>query len=275
MVGLRSEGWDRGMAVDQIQLKKPEVIRSIVDTAGSFQDLLGDITWEKSWAGSIGRKRGEERAALRYCRKVCFPIRLSDSPANVKLWNGWVHQSDVNCFPENPRSLDTWFLSADTRSPPYRVSDRAYSKTIVFPSRHPLSNPSNDSWNSRKKHYFFQWFQLVDDYVDIVGRINRYGIFNAEKRSCPRLREGNAENAIVRRLIDFAKTMPRGRNFLGFMPFLNDAGAQAHHVSPRSSTREWCARFFANENPLTGLKPSYTYIYIYIYFDSKGYIKSR
>lgn len=73
------------MAVDQIQLKKPEVIRSIVDTAGSFQDLLGDITWERSWAGSIGRKRGEERAALRYCRKVCFPIRLSDSPANVKL----------------------------------------------------------------------------------------------------------------------------------------------------------------------------------------------
>ena len=35
------------MAVDQIQLKKPEVIRSIVDTAGSFQDLLGDITWER------------------------------------------------------------------------------------------------------------------------------------------------------------------------------------------------------------------------------------
>lgn len=83
-----------------------------------------------------------------------------------------------------------------------------------------------------------------------------------EKPTCPRLREGNAENAIVRRLIDFAKTMPRGRNFLGFMPFLNDAGAQAHHVSPRSSTREWCARFFANEDSLTGLKPS-SYIHTF------------
>lgn len=97
---------------------------------------------------------------------------------------------------------------------------------------------------------------------ELGRRINRDEIFNVEKPTCPRLREGNAENAIVRRLIDFAKTMPRGRNFLGFMPFLNDAGAQAHHVSPRSSTREWCARFFANEDSLTGLKPSYTYISI-------------
>jgi len=34
----------------------------------------------------------------------------------------------------------------------------------------------------------------------------------------------NPEDAIVRRLIDFAKTIPRGRNFLGFMPFPDDAG---------------------------------------------------
>lgn len=262
MVGLRSEGWDRGMAVDQIQLKKPEVIRSIVDTAGSFQDLLGDITWERLGRFHWKKKRRGACGAT-ILPKSLFPDSLIWFAGQRETLK-WLGAPEWRKLLSRKSSIPRHLIPF-CRYPPYRVSDRAYSKTIVFPSRHPLSNPSNDSWNSRKKHYFFQWFQLVDDYVDIVGRINRYGIFNAEKRSCPRLREGNAENAIVRRLIDFAKTMPRGRNFLGFMPFLNDAGAQAHHVSPRSSTREWCARFFANENPLTGLKPSYTYIYIYIF----------
>jgi len=45
----------------------------------------------------------------------------------------------------------------------------------------------------------------------------------------------NPEGAIVRRLIDFAKTIPRGRNFLGFMPFPSDAGARActSYIHPR------------------------------------------
>lgn len=60
------------MALDQIQLKKPEVIRSIVDTGGSFQDLLGDI--KGGWKlDSIGRKRGEERAAFTILPKSLFP----------------------------------------------------------------------------------------------------------------------------------------------------------------------------------------------------------
>lgn len=75
---------------------------------------------------------------------------------------------------------------------------------------------------------------------------------------------GNPEDAIVRRLIDFAKTMPRGRNFLGFMPFLNDAGAQAHRVCARSSTREQCARFFGKRESCNRIKPFFSGTVIYI-----------
>lgn len=71
------------MTVDQIQLKKPEVIRSIVDTAGSFQDLLGDI---RRGVGPVPLEEKEERSVRRYDTAEKFVSRFAYlMPANVKL----------------------------------------------------------------------------------------------------------------------------------------------------------------------------------------------
>lgn len=67
--------------VGQIQLKKPEVIRASADTVKSFRDLTGDITK----AGWFGWKKKRRREPARYCRKVCFPIGLSDADQRESL----------------------------------------------------------------------------------------------------------------------------------------------------------------------------------------------
>lgn len=169
MVGLRSKGWDRGMALDQIQLKKPEVIRSIVDTGGSFQDLLGDI--RGGWKlGSIGRKRGEERAALTILPKSLFPDWL--------IWCRPTWNSENGCAPEwrkllSRKSSIPRHLIPFSRSLAYRVSDRAYSKPSYFRVNIHFPAIPNDSWTNKDTCYSIVFFRCSSfDTTIIIIRIS-------------------------------------------------------------------------------------------------------
>ena len=71
------------MAVDQIQLKKPEVIRSSGDTARSFRDLAR--RYSESWLVPL-EENAERRARPSYDTAENFVSRLAYlMPANVKV----------------------------------------------------------------------------------------------------------------------------------------------------------------------------------------------
>lgn len=139
----------------------------------------------------------------------------------------------------------------------------------------PLCTFQYQRFHTHSKYFTIKFLINVQEFHYLINGDNKGGVNNnliiggSKNLSTNELvhvytNRGNPEDAIVRRLIDFAKTMPRGRNFLGYMPFLNDAGAQAHRVCARSSTREQCARFFGKRESCNRIKPFFSGTVIYI-----------